>query len=148
MNNYKGIILCYWVFAERVCDVWAGELARARVQSGLTAQLTAEAERWMGHLSGCWVMSGVTRPLLANLSVSALNSFLSREQMKWPAGGTAKIKGSERLFVGKWEVSTSGEPLGDATARSCLYTSVCSCASCIPPKMWISARIALEQNNS
>lgn len=69
-------------------------------------------------------MSGVTRPLLANLSVSPLNSFLSREQMKWPPGRTAEIKGTERLFVGKFKVSTFRESLSNGIATSYLHMSV------------------------
>lgn len=63
-------------------------------------------------------MSGVTRPLLPNLSLSPLNSFLSREQMKWPPGSTAQIKGTKRLFVGKLEVSTSKDSLVIAKSHS------------------------------
>lgn len=130
--------MCCWMFDERIYD---GRLCPELVNwpkpgfiSCPTAWLKVEASRWTGHLSGCLVMSGVTRPLLVNLSVSALNSFLSREQMKWLPGRTAKIKETKRLFVGKLDVSTYRESLGDFTAKSYLHMSVCGCAVCIPSK--------------
>lgn len=79
-------------------------------------------------------MSGVTKPLLSNLSVSSLNSFLSREQMKQPPGRTVKIKGTQRLFVGKLEVSASRESLGNVIAKSYLHMNVWGYALRVPSK--------------
>ena len=54
--------------------------------------------------------------------------------MKWPPGRMAKAKGTKQLFVGKLEVSTYRDSLGDFIAESYLHMSIYGCTLCIPSK--------------